>query len=671
MNSPIGSEDIASGLLKELDQVTPLATSQLQAFCSLAVTQMKQYPTLLNDIWNSIGSLSETVKQIDARISENEIKEQDSFRGVFAEQTQVNQRLRALEQDIAEFSMWKTGQEETIKAHRAAAEHEWSALNKRVEVLDRETNKAQKESNARMDSIEEAADTSVQIRDNINKRLETLTNAFEMHNESYASRSKGLISRLEGAFLDQSVFLDSIECVLDQEATAIVLKERLENIDATLKKTEEDLEAIEARQDPFENSLSFLRKDLTVLEREVTEMEHRVVELESFKETEECNTEQHERRLSDLENDERVTKLETLYPRVSSLENLTEQQNKNSTQMHTLTEKKIGALAKQIETVHPKFWELKEDFEIVKEDVKQTKDSSMEICSALDSTQGQVHCLLEDISVLQQNFETIQDQINQSREEQTSNIQKNVSFIEEALKTVPRNHEIEGLRSELEELKKELQKEIEESKHTVKFDLLHDPSPQVDHLKTYLKQQDENQTKLKQRVQLLEQTVRSQYHTIQQAQERLDERMRTLPSDETVEELEDIPRLKQRVQQMNQSIQSLQEQLIQLKKQTIDATDRPSYSRCSSLRSSVGLNTSAMNFLKKQSNKAYRRTVFMEQANAASPKLVNSPPKSAESLMESGQNEKQNTASRTPSPILDNRGNPSPRNIAKQSVDDR
>lgn len=55
--------------------------------------------------------------------------------------------------------------------------------------------------------------------------------------------------------------------------------------------------------------------------------------------------------------------------------------------------------------------------------------------------------------------------------------------MEDALKSVPRKHEIEALYNEVEEVKKELQKEIEDSKHTVKFDLLHDPSPQVDHLK--------------------------------------------------------------------------------------------------------------------------------------------------------------------------------------------
>lgn len=121
----------------------------------------------------------------------------------------------------------------------------------------------------------------------------------------------------------------------------MILKERLDNVDVALKKTEASLEAVDARQDPFENSLSFLRKDLTVIEREVTETEHRVVELESFKETAEYNTEQHDRRLSDLENDNRVSKLEELYPRVTTLESLTEQQSTSVNQMKTLTDKKV------------------------------------------------------------------------------------------------------------------------------------------------------------------------------------------------------------------------------------------------------------------------------------------------------------------------------------------
>jgi len=51
-----------------------------------------------------------------------------------------------------------------------------------------------------MDSIEEAADTNVQIRDNINKRLETLSTEFEFHNDNFSHKSRSLTSRLEGLF---------------------------------------------------------------------------------------------------------------------------------------------------------------------------------------------------------------------------------------------------------------------------------------------------------------------------------------------------------------------------------------------------------------------------------------------------------------------------------------
>jgi len=154
-----------------------------------------------------------------------------------------------------------------------------------------------------------------------------------------------------------------------------------------------------------------------------------------------------------------------------------------------------------MDTVHPKFWELKEDFEDVKENVKQTTDSCTELCSELESTQGHLHCLMDDTKYLRQNLESTQEQINQTREDQVNTIplllrhlfefqsnnnRKNWSFVEDALKSVPRKHEIEALYNELEEMKKEVQKEIEDSKHTVKFDLLHDPSPQVDHLKVIL-----------------------------------------------------------------------------------------------------------------------------------------------------------------------------------------
>lgn len=90
----------------------------------------------------------------------------------------------------------------------------------------------------------------------------------------------------------------------------------------------------------------------------------------------------------------------------------------------------IEALANQMDSVHPKFWELKEDFENVKENVKQTTDSCTELCSELEATQGQLHCLMDDTTYLRQNLESTQEQINQTREEQ---VNMNSSAIEPCL----------------------------------------------------------------------------------------------------------------------------------------------------------------------------------------------------------------------------------------------
>lgn len=46
-----------------------------------------------------------------------------------------------------------------------------------------------------------------------------------------------------------------------------------------------------------------------------------------------------------------------------------------------------------------------------------------------------------------------------------------------------RKFELESLKALLDEIKQGLKKEIEESRSTVKFELLHDPSPQVDNMK--------------------------------------------------------------------------------------------------------------------------------------------------------------------------------------------
>lgn len=56
-------------------------------------------------------------------------------------------------------------------------------------------------------------------------------------------------------------------------------------------------------------------------------------------------------------------------------------------------------------------------------------------------------------------------------------------FIEDTVTTIPRRYDIEDIRRSIEHTKQQLLLEIEESRNTVKFDLLHDSSPQVNQLK--------------------------------------------------------------------------------------------------------------------------------------------------------------------------------------------
>ena len=58
------------------------------------------------------------------------------------------------------------------------------------------------------------------------------------------------------------------------------------------------------------------------------------------------------------------------------------------------------------------------------------------------------------------------------------------SFIDETMvKSAPRMYEIENIHKSLAALRVELLDQIEDSKNTVKFDLLHDASPQISRIK--------------------------------------------------------------------------------------------------------------------------------------------------------------------------------------------
>lgn len=63
---------------------------------------------------------------------------------------------------------------------------------------------------------------------------------------------------------------------------------------------------------------------------------------------------------------------------------------------------------------------------------------------------------------------------------------KQTTYTEERVAPLARKLEVDSLRSRIVDVKKELQREIEESMHSAKFDLLHDPSPQADNVKVQL-----------------------------------------------------------------------------------------------------------------------------------------------------------------------------------------
>ena len=111
--------------------------------------------------------------------------------------------------------------------------------------------------------------------------------------------------------------------------------------------------------------------------------------------------------------------------------------------------------------------------------------------------------------------------------------------------------------------------------------------------------------------------------------------------DAAQEEIADIPKIKQRLQQLSQSTQGVQEQMMVLKRQTADANDR-SFSRCSSLRSSILFNPATMGLLNKRGNKSMRRFFFADQEPQQQPSLKGGqspPPQIADTVPEKPEQE--------------------------------
>ena len=196
----------------------------------------------------------------------------------------------------------------------------------------------------RMDAIELSACTNAEIRDDMHCRLKNLVEEFETHRDHEMQKRHSMQSHIEGGHhLSLHLCLLGNRCRLEHDARLILVEERAKTLVVDLKGARDGIERLDGRCGRLETATGLLRTDITATERELSKCESHVHELQSFRETADLQMHNLERRLTDLETDGRIERLEELIPRLSQLEKTVQEDAQRITERQDKTETAVAS----------------------------------------------------------------------------------------------------------------------------------------------------------------------------------------------------------------------------------------------------------------------------------------------------------------------------------------
>ena len=195
----------------------------------------------------------------------------------------------------------------------------------------------------RMDAIELSACTNAEIRDDMHCRLKHLTEEFETQRDHEMQKRHSMQSHIEGGHyhIYRSI-LTAKSMLLEHDARLILVEERAETLAADLKGARDGIDRLDGKCGRLETATDLLRTDIAATERELTKCESHTHELQSFRETADLQIHTVERRLTDLETDGRIERLEELFPRISQIEKAVQEDEQRITERQDKTEAAVN-----------------------------------------------------------------------------------------------------------------------------------------------------------------------------------------------------------------------------------------------------------------------------------------------------------------------------------------
>lgn len=116
------------------------------------------------------------------------------------------------------------------------------------------------------------------------------------------------------------IFFQTLSLETEHDARLILFEEEKGNLFKKLKNTQDGVQGLDARCQPLENAINALKTDMTSMEREILKAEKSIHDLKTFKETSNQTSRHLSERVTVIEKDERVDRLEELVPRIDNFE---------------------------------------------------------------------------------------------------------------------------------------------------------------------------------------------------------------------------------------------------------------------------------------------------------------------------------------------------------------
>ncbi|GAX83361.1 hypothetical protein CEUSTIGMA_g10786.t1 [Chlamydomonas eustigma] len=488
--------------------VSPPARGELDKSAVVLDTNIQLMQTLYADAGHAVAGALETFKvfkpeiaRLDGHAYELEKKldllktgTQSWKETVLSSQEVMEKKLKEMEERmlgfdafVAALPTWKEDVMSKMDAMGRDTRYQHEQLVQRTSILEDNLSHHSQSTRERLDSLMALAKVSTDARAAQTIRIDELENVFrqfELSANMQLSELESSSRKHEEVIMVNSRHITELNIKLSMSRIDLeAVRERivmLEGVDGDLRG---ELMQLKDRVDGAEASLGMNRKHLEQLDTHRGNLQ---------------------KRIDVIERDPRIPRLLDVAEDFKSFKQKMEFQNEASNMRLEAFNTRLNTLDTKVDRGPPGLWKLTEEVTAHAETIKNSAADLKTARRALDVMERNMLELRGGLQRAHEVQEEIQLENTNFNEKLNAGIKRAIQYTDSRLDNVVARHEVESMRVSVGELRKELHEAISNMGMKVKFDLLHDESPQVDTIKEYMEKVEQVMARNQEQIAFLE-----------------------------------------------------------------------------------------------------------------------------------------------------------------------